>query len=189
MRNLSFAKIMILMCFVGSIALGYLDWQNYQKIKDMETKLAEGGAVENLVRETQQIGKEYGSLRKDLSGDGMAGLDNAMSYFIRIGDLQEVAMGGLEITPNESKDRRTGVTDTVYTIRPQTRDRHYTRTSLTNFLYKVEEGSPRIRITQFQMTNQNQDGKARVEPTEYPKDLFSFSCKVTSREKEEVAAN
>lgn len=185
MGNITFAKVMIFLCLVGSGYLAYVDWQQYQQIKQLKEDLRPLGKVELLVRETQKLGKQYAELTKSLSNDDLAGQASPLTYISEIADYPKIAIGDVSIQTSEKNPGIKGLVDKVYAISPQPSKRDFPKLRIANFLFKLEDKSPRIRVTRLVIDQLNKAGKPKVEPTEYPKDSYYFSAEVTSREKEE----
>ncbi len=188
MGSITFPKIMIFLCLVGSGALGYFDWKQTQEIAKLKEALRPNGWVETTVRETQKLGKQYAELSKALSGDALVGQESPLTYIAEIADKPKIDIGEVDIQPSERPGSRTTNTiDKEYVITPAKRDRAYPKMSIANFLFTLEDKSPRIRVTSLTLNQLNRDNprKTRVKPTEYPSDLFTFSATVTSRQRKE----
>lgn len=185
MGGVTFAKFMILLCLIGSGALAYQDWKQYQSLNTLRSDLRPGaGKVEQTVVETQKLGRRYAELQKALSGDALAGKDNPLSYIYEIADKPMVDLGTVDIqTSSRAGVGGANTVDKIYTITPADRNRSFPRYSIANFLFTLEEKSPRIRVTKITIDQMNRDQRAQIKPEEYPADTFSFTAQVTSRER------
>jgi len=183
MGNITFAKVMIVLCLIGSGGLAYVDWQQYKQIKQFKEDLRPHGRVELLVRETQILGKQYAELTKSLSNDDLAGQASPLTYISEIADYPRITIGDVSIQTSESSPGIKGLTDMVYTVSPQPSKRDFSKTEIANFLFTLEQKSPRIRVTKLVIDQLNKGNKAKVEPTQYPGDAYYFTAEVTSREK------
>lgn len=182
MKHLTFAKVMIALCLIGSGVLAWYDWQQYREIQRLEDALRPNGPVELHVREIQRLGKQYAELHETLRGDELIGQESPLFYIQSIADRDKIGIGDVDIRTNERESRRTTV-DKIYQITPTNRDRDYAKLSIANFLYTLEEKSPRIRVTKLSIDQLDQEKRNRPRPTEYPSDRYQFSAEVTSRER------
>ena len=73
--------------------------------------------------------------------------------------------------------------DKVYLISPSLKDDTFRREQIANYLYKLENESRRVRVTDLVVEALNADGKKNLKPEEYPSDLWSFTFTVTSRQR------
>jgi len=185
MGNVTFAKFMILLCLVGSGVLAYLDWNQYQSITALRSDLRPGsGKIEKTVIETQKLGRRYAELQKALSGDALAGKDNPLSYIYEIADKPMVDLGTVDIqTSSRAGVGGANTVDKIYTITPANRNRSFDKSSIANFLFTLEEKSPRIRVTKITMDQLNQDQRPQIKPAQYPVNSYTFTAQVTSRER------
>jgi hypothetical protein len=183
MKDLNFAKVMILLCLIGSGVLAWLDWNQHKQIGQLKLALQPGGDVEQLVRSTQQAGKEYAELSRALKGDELKSQDRPLSYISDIADEPLISIGQVDIRVNDRKGR--GTIDHVYSISPQNKDRFFSKLNIANFLFTLEEKSRKVRVTQLDMDQINSNEKTRVRATEFPADLFTFSTELTSRQRAE----
>ena len=183
MGNITFAKVMIFLCLVGSGGLAYVDWQQYQQIEQLKEDLRPNGRVELLVRETQMLGKQYAELTKSLSNDDLAGQASPLTYISEIADYPKIAIGDVSIQTSEGDAGIKGLVDKVYAITPQPSKRDFPKLRIANFLFKLEDKSPRIRVTKLVIDQLNAEGKPKIMATQYAGDSYYFSAEVTSREK------
>ena len=186
MQNLTFAKVMIVLCLIGSGVLAWLDWKQYQQIQDTQATLAPNGLIETKVRATQALGREYKAMQDALGNDDLSGEKQPRSYIAEIADLPLVAIGAVSIDENSRSGGSATTTDKIYTIRPSDKNRRYDKMNIANFLYTLEEKSPRIRVTKVVMDQFNSDlptPRTAVKPTEFPSGRFTFSAVATSRER------
>ncbi|MDA1265351.1 MAG: hypothetical protein O2816_09770 [Planctomycetota bacterium] len=186
MQNITFAKVMIVLCLIGSGALAWLDWNQYKQIQETRAKLIPNGEIETKVRMTQAIGREYKAMQEALSNDDLSGEKQPRSYIVEIADLPLVAIGAVSIDENSRASGGAATTDKIYTIHPSDKNRKYDKMNIANFVYTLEEKSPRIRVTKIVMDQFNNDlptPRTTVKPTEYPLGRFTFSAVATSRER------
>lgn len=187
MGNITFAKVMIILCLVGSGALAYSDWGQYKAIRKFKDDLRPNGRIEMTVRETQMLGKKYKELTAARDSDALAGDLSVQVYVSQIADMDDVNLGDVDVGQPHSASTGIGNTeDRIYTIKTIPIDRAYNKLEIGNFLYMIEEGSPQIRVTRLEMTQLNRDEKKGAKPAEYPYsgvDSFVFGASVTSRQR------
>ena len=118
MKNLTFAKVMIALCLIGSGVLAWYDWQNYQRIQFIQDMLRPNGMVETTVRETQKLGKEYDELQQALAGEGLLGQDTPLSYISALADQRMIDIGQVDIQASSATDKLNTV-DQIFTVNPQ----------------------------------------------------------------------
>lgn len=181
MKDLNFAKVMILLCLIGSAVLGWIDWKQYQEIASVKQSLQPDGEVEQLVYKTQKAGKEYAELSRALKGDELKSQDRPLSYISDIADEPLISIGQVDIRANDRRGRST--VDHIYSISPQNKDRFFSKLNIANFLFTLEEKSRKVRVTQLKMDQINSNEKTRVRATEFPADLYTFSAELTSRQR------
>ncbi|MCA9002590.1 MAG: hypothetical protein KDB61_11750, partial [Planctomycetes bacterium] len=94
-----------------------------------------------------------------------------------------IALGGVNINPRTDSQR--AYVDNIYTVVPKSLNAGsrsaptFQRTQLANFMYKLEEGSKRVKVTNFRI-----DTAKPIKPEEIPDDRWAFQCSITIRSKE-----
>ncbi|MCP4222024.1 MAG: hypothetical protein GY773_01605, partial [Actinomycetia bacterium] len=151
MGKLTFAKVMIGLCLVGSGVLAWFDWKQYQEIERLEVALEPGGEVETLVRDTQRLGKEYAELEKALGNEALMGQSSPLTYISEMAERPKIGIGNVDISPSERPTSNRATVDKVYTITPSDKKRNYDQLSIANYLYSLEENSRRIRVTMLKI--------------------------------------
>lgn len=184
LAKMTFARVMIVASLLGSCVLGWFIYHNQIKIRDNSAALAEGGSVANMVRDIQSLSTRYSKLDQSTRDEKLRAQDNPQSYIDGIASDESVQVGRVDIKVSERPlPSSNNVIDKVYTVSPFLRDATFTRNQIANFFWHLEKVSRRVRITDLSITAYNQDNKPRVLPEEYPSDRWSFTCKVTSRQR------
>ena len=180
LKDMNLARGIILASILGSIVLGVMGFQRARQVSELSTHLEED--VTNLVKQLQTLARRHSELsrkaRQEELGGGQADLE---SYIRKMATKDNVEIGDLRLTP--STDQRTkGVEDKKYRIRAADRERKFPRTRLANFLYSLESGSQRVKITDIQL----EVAEKKIKPYEIPEDFWVFEAEVTSRQRIET---
>lgn len=189
LAKITFPRFMIAACLVGSGVLGVLIWFNYQKITGQSAALATGGSVAETVRQIQAASKRYTNLYQAKGDENLRAQDNPQEYISAAATHDHVQIGRVDIR-FAPRTLTPTTTDHVYTVLPHrgTRDAPtFTRNRIANFFWKLEFDSRRVRITELSLTAVDQQGRPWRNFEAYPLDLWSFSCKLTSRQRVEEA--
>lgn len=184
-REMTFARLMILLCLVSSGVLGYFVYQNHRKILANRDALLAGGQVEQLVRRVQANSKRYSDLYKKKGDETLIGQDSPVTYIRGIAARDNVDIGRVEVDA-KPKPLTDGIVDNVFTISPFDRDKLYSRIHIANFLWSLEDQSRRVRITDLKIEATDEEGKQLRKRHEPPSDRWKLSCTVTSRQRKTV---
>ena len=179
--NMNLARAIILLSILGSAVVGWFGWKKSQELEDMRSSL--DVRVPKLAQEIQALADLHTMLTRERDSDGLLGVPDPNSYIRRVGDAKNVSIGDLDVDPSEDKPEA-GIVDKKYRIRPSNKERTYQRQRIANFLYKLEESSPRVRVTSIKID----PVQRRLKPHELPDDRWTFEIEVTSRQKEETAS-
>ena len=180
LRDMTFAKGLILVCLVGSAYLGWKAWKGHQAIQTLEVALAQGGQVERMVREIQQESDEYTDLYRLRKGEELQAQTDPIVYIRSIASSKNIELGFTDIAPRTVPVGRDFV-DRQYTITPKDRAATFDLIQIANFLYTLEARSHRVRVTRLKINTPD-----RVLPHEYPpENTWMFDCTITSRGKRE----
>ncbi|MFT7677550.1 MAG: hypothetical protein ACI8QC_001528 [Planctomycetota bacterium] len=195
LKGFNLARLIIVVCLIGSGVLGMQVFERQQMISDYREKLGlddtgqfvpptagviSGDSwVAKKVRSIQQLGQDFTSRMEELEGEGLKGQGSPQTYIRSIANKPRVALGGLSIQPRTQKQR--GYDDNKYTIVPtsddQSRDKPtFQRTQIANFLYSLEQGSRKIKVTALDI---HPPGSRDFET--FPSDRWEFTCEVTER--------
>lgn len=188
LANMNFARWIIVVGGVGSLALCASGWSLYSKRAGLEASLAPDGRVERSVRSIQGLGKQYSKLKKDLGGENLRGQDDMATYLATRAVDARVALGSVISTPqNPPFEVQKGVFDYKYGIKPQPQsastDKGQPRDRIVNYFYKLESDSRRVRVTFIHMW---QDQK--LKEWEVGNDQWKWEAAVTTRERDESKA-
>jgi len=187
MGNITFAKAMIVLCLLGSALLAHQDWKLYQTLEALRDDVRPYGGIELTVRETQQLGKKYAELSEALEDDALTGHADMGSYIRATAYMKDVNIGDVRVSSPNERARGSKVEDLVYTVTPAA-NREYNKTEIGNFLYMLEDGSPRVRVTKVLITQNNSNGKPQMRAEEYPAEndrRFTFDTQVTTRQRKD----
>ena len=181
-KNFNFARFIILAGVVGSVALAYMAYEVHEKNVGARAALEPGGEVEVLVRQIQSNSRLATSLSRLKANEGLAGgeKNEMISYVRRWSAHPEVGIGDVNVKMNSRAVAR-NIEDHNVVITPQGRtDRPFQRVSIANYLYRLEQKSSRVRVTDLHISYEDSKLKPHQVP---PNDRWTFSATVTSRQK------
>jgi len=155
---------------------GVLGWFVYQEMNRLTLVQDELKHVPAIVKEIQQHALRLDALQALADKEGLIGEADPEFYIQRIASLDAVQIGAPNITPSVFSPKK-GVEDHKYRIRPQDRNRAYKRVRIGNFLYKLEEESRKVRVTEIKL-----DTTDHVKKGEIGNDNWTFEVELTSRQ-------
>ena len=191
-KNMTAMKATILLCLIAAGVLGWLGWEQHNRVKSLRNALGlnsqdeivadKSGLIETQAVKIQTEASKYTELRRQLEGDSLSGDESPQSYIRGVAGHPSIQLGGVKI--NFRNDSQRGYDDNIYTIVPQSEGtgrrkvKTFQRTQLANFMYRLEEGSKRVKVTSFKI-----DTPKPIKPEEFPDDQWSFTCSITVRNK------
>ena len=178
LRNLNFARVVILLCLLGSAVLAYMGWQRHRTNQELFAALEPGGQAERLVRDIQKASRLYSQLVRERDADQLHGQTNPLSFITSVAWRDRINLGQVTIDPSE-KPLGNGIVDKVYRISPDKKDKAFFRSQIANFLYTLEADSPQVRVTQRTIETVDR----RPEPEDVPSDKWKFETRITSRQR------
>lgn len=183
------SRAMIMVFLLASAYLGYEAYAGVARVDQARTRLGldEAGVpmagpnapVHDLLRRIVHQAKRYTDFKEQLASDGMEHEDNLQSYIRNVAVHQKIGLGRINVTTQPTKSIFKGSQDREFRIRHKDAKADFSRLQACNFMFKLEDGSNRIRVTEFRMS-----AAERTEPESIPNDRWTFECKVTMREKE-----
>lgn len=177
-QGMNLARGIMLLAFVGSMVLGWMGWKRSHELEEM--LLNRDKDVPKLVREIEQLGRRHTELKGSLKEEGLQGQADLYSYIRTAASFQNVEVG--EMNLNEATDQRTkGIIDKRVRIKPFEKDHPYPRTKIANFLFRLEDASRRVKVTDITI----EIAEKKVKPADVPEDSWNFDCEVTSRQRTE----
>ena len=181
LNSMNLARWIIVIGGVGSIALGVTGWLLHQKRVVMEASLVPGGEVERLIASIQLKGKECSKLQDIAERSGLTKQKDAMSYIRDLAANPGVQIGQTFVGPLTPATPAKGVTDIKYQIKPQDAAKSFRRDNITNFMWKMEADSGRLRVTNLRIWQEQ-----KLKEWEVGNDLWKYEAEVTSRQKDDV---
>lgn len=179
-QNLNFARVTMLVSLVGSLALAYIGWNQYQKLAELREDLDK--RMPEQAKQLEAAARKHSQLAKNFDKENLKGEGNLMSYALKCAGDDNVEIGQIDPQPSVDKNTGTpGIEDEKLDIKPQDPKRGFTRLRIANFLYRLEEQSRRVKVTDIEIT----PAGARVPRHELPEDLWTFSCQIMSRQRRE----
>jgi hypothetical protein len=179
LQQLTLARWIIIVSFVGSVALGYYGYRLHRTRVELEVALKT--SVPKLAVELQTLAKQYSLLKSQAEHEAFSGnVTNVGTYVRNIAAGTDVRIGDIAIdNPTENKITE-GVLDTRYAVKPSSRDRGYPRLNIANFLYKLESDSRGMRVTRLRMEPEAKNVKPE---TILENDSWKWEAELTTRTK------
>lgn len=178
-KNMTLARWIILLSFLGSIALAVTGVMFHQERKALEAALET--EVPRRAQEIQILGQRYTQLHAKVQREGWVGTENPESYVRKIAADPKVRLGQVKIVDQSGSSPARGVVDNKYVVRPQDRDRAVDRLRIANFAWKLENESSRVKVTGLRL-----DPERKMAEWEHAPDAWSWEIELTSRQKVEA---
>lgn len=172
--NLNFPRSVILGSVVLSLGLGFAAWKANGKRVDLTEECER--RVKKLSTDILDLAFQLNQYDQRVDADQFGKARDPESYIRSVAYEPNVAIGDVDISPKEVP-LRTGLVDKRFTIKPKNRQQPFTRREISNFLYRLEEKSRRVRVTHVKVEPQG-----KVKPDEIHKDVWTFDAEMTSRE-------
>jgi len=176
--RLSFPRLVILVCSLGSIALGVMVYMRTQRLSDVKAELQR---VPTLVKEIQSNAYRLSDLQSRANAEKFKGQTEPESYIRQIAGGPNINIGQVNIS-HTSKTPARGIEDTIYKIEPQLKNQRFSLGQIGNFLYKLEAESRRVKVTRIKLVPAE-----KVAPGEVGKNQWVFDADLTTRAKTEPA--
>jgi hypothetical protein len=170
--KLNFPRAVIVLCSLGSLALGWFVYERSERLAQVESDLAR---VEGVVRSISEHAYRVNDLMRISSDEKFKAQGDIESYIRRVAADGKINMGQVDVnrrTDNPSKE----IEDVVCTIKPMAKTQRYTRGQVGNFLFKLESDSRRVKVTRVKLTPYE-----RLSPGEIGDDYWVFEAELTSR--------
>jgi len=178
LKNMNLARTIILLAVLGSAFLGYSNFKGRAKLEHLETSLAT--TVPRTVANIQILSQQYSKLISVRDKEGLSRNDSPESYIRGKADEKGAELGLVDITPSSSEFGK-GVEDEKYRVKPLDKNAEYTRDQIAYFMWKLEEGSRRLKITDIDLQLAKRKG---LKNRDIPEDLWTFSIQTTTRQEE-----
>ncbi len=180
-RSLNSTRIIIIGSFIGALTMGGLVYAQKQKLAELDERLRPSGAPQ-LVAELQTRALELANLQRLADREQFKQRDDAEYYMRSVASHNYVNIGTVD-TVRSDNERRQGAIDTIITIKPPRGGKNaYTRDQISNFLYKLEADSRRVRVTRIAI---RPESGQRARPHEVGGDRWTFDIDATIRQPKE----
>jgi hypothetical protein len=176
--GMSFPRGVILVCSLGSLVLGALVYLRSKRLAEVHVELQK---VRNVVKEIQTDAYRLGDLQRSASAETFKAQSEPETYIRATAGDSAIQIGQVDITKSTKSPAR-GIEDSIYKITPQTKTQRCTRGQIGNFLYKLEFGSRRVKVTRLRLWPFE-----KVAAGEIGKDVWNFEAELTTRTKLETA--
>lgn len=176
--KLNFARVVILLSFLGSAVLGYFVWAQNQELTELERDL---GRAPLRLQKLQSQALQVADLERQAASEGLGRQSNPEDYIRTIARDPDVTMGSVETNPRTRSGR--GYKDTIFDITPDTRNNDtFTLGQIANFMYLLESRSRRVRVTEVEV---RPVGTRSRREHEVLSGDWTFEISMTTREKTE----
>lgn len=177
-QQMNLARAIMLLALIGSVVLASIGWKHHTELEEL--RLNEDKDVPKLVQQIEQLARRHTQLSKALRQENLVGQADLESYIRKVATADKVEVGDLKLLPAD--DQRTkGIVDKKYTIKISDRERQFARSRISNFLYKLESESRRVKVTHLVF----ETAEKKLKPHELPNDMWTFEAEVTSRQRVE----
>ena len=176
--KMNFPRAVILLCSLGSLALGVLVFQRMQRLARVQDELRR---VPNLIKEIQTDAYRLSELQRIASAEKFKTQSEPETYIATIAADDKIKIGQVEFNQSTNSPFK-GVEDRVFKVKPATKTQRYYRSQIGNFLYKLESDSRRVKVTSIKLTPFK-----KLDPGELGTDEWVFEVELTSRAKLESA--
>ena len=173
LRRMTFPRWVIVLSLLGSVGLGYVVWQKMQQLNQVHTELK---SVKGLVREVQGNAYRLNELQKVSAKEGLIGESDPELYIRGVAAKKNVSIGSVNTSVSTTTPMK-GVEDRRYLIRPTDRQAKFSRGAIGNFLFKLEDDSRRVKVTDLKLTPSD-----RLKPGDLGSDFWTFEATMTSRQ-------
>ncbi len=178
-KNMSLARFIILASAIGSIVLAYSGWKAEQTLAQKQHELDK--EVQLLVAQIQGRSHEHTKYVKAVENEGFTKSSDSEAYIMGIAQSDSVKMGLVTIDKSVKHVTRT-IDDIVFQIRPKNAARSFNREQIAAFLYKLEQGSRRVKVTNIQVALVKVKGKKRAQPGDIPEEGWTFKVSISVRQ-------
>jgi hypothetical protein len=178
-RSMNFARWSILFSLLGT--LGLLWFGLWQRSALAEMKEGLDSDASKLTKQIAQLARKHSQLSDSLKGENLKGEEDMQSYIYKVAGTDRVEVGNLTLNTPAAEQFSKGIVDKKINIRPDNRERKFTRTTIANFLYTLEQQSRRVKVTMVTIENADR----RVKNHEIPKEEWTFLADITSRQRSE----
>jgi hypothetical protein len=178
-RNMNLARAIILVALIGSIGLFFVNQRDRDQLTFLQDSLQ--NSVPKTVESIQLLSQQYSKLVGLQEAEGLKRTTSPQSYFGEKKDLPGANLGFLEITPSDSTYDR-GIEDSKFRLRPKEKDSEFTRDQIAFFMWQLEAGSNRLKITDIDLQLANRKG---LKDHDIPEDTWTFSIETTTRQEKD----
>ena len=176
LAKLNFARVVILATFLGSAVMGYLLYQQSQRLEAVERTLRRAPAQ---LQALQGKALQVAELIRQTADEGLGRQADPELYIRQIANDGDVEAGQVE-TKFDDRDGP-GYKDNVFSITPS-RDRTFGLGQIANFMYLLESRSRRVRVTEVEIKPVGQRG---LKEHDVLPGQWTFELEMTTREKVE----
>jgi len=177
-KNMNLARAIILVALIGSIGLYFVNRRDRDQLTFLQDSL--NNSVPETVESIQLLSQQYSKLISLQESEGLKRTTSPRSYFADKKDLPGANLGFIEMTESDSNYDR-GIEDSKFRLKPTEKDAKFTRDQIAYFMWQLEAGSNRLKITDIDLQLANRKG---LKDHDIPEDTWTFSIETTTRQEE-----
>ncbi len=171
--NMNFPRAVIIVSLTASAILGWLLWTSMAQLDEVKDKKA---GIKTDIRAIQELALRLDGLQRLATGVNVIDSSSYVLYVTETAQSDHVNIGQLQTTPSTTNPLP-GVEDSHLKVKPSIRDARFNRANIGNFLYKLEQGSNRVKVTSIKM-----NPAENLRPGEIGNDLWEFDAEITVRQ-------
>ena len=169
--NMNFPRAVIVVSLLASIVLAWLLAEGYGRRTEVRAEIAR---TPQDIRVIQELALRLDKLQSLADRETIGALNDLAVYVRGHARHDRVKIGQVDTTPSETQFSK-DIVDVRVKVKPQ-KDRHYSRGQIGNYLYRLEAGSPRVKVTSLKMILAN-----KIRPGEISDDFWDFEAEITAR--------
>ena len=171
--NMNFPRAVILVSFLASLALGWMLWTSEARLTEVNRQKR---GIASDIRAIQELSLRLNALQVIANEENDVTEDTSyVEYVTRTAMKPKVEIGQLDTQPS-TKPLTNGLEDHILKVSPSNKNSFFPRAYIGNFLYKLEEGSNRVKVTHLKMTP-----KGKLRPGQIGTDEWDFDAEITVR--------
>lgn len=176
LKNMNLARGIILVAALGSIVLFFVNRRDREKLEFLQESLQ--STVPATVENIQRLSQQYSKLVGLQEAEGLKRTTSPRTYFGIKKDMPGANLGHIDITPTSS-NYATGIEDSKFRLKPNEKDAEFTRDQIAFFMWQLEAGSNRLKVTDIDLQLANRRG---LKDHDIPEDSWTFSIETTTRQ-------
>ena len=176
LKQLNFARAVILLSFIGSAVLGYLLYEQTGRLDELDRTLRQAPIQLQAI---QGKALQVADLERQVVDEGLGRQSNPEDYIREQAISSTARMGQVEVSPNEVSGK--GYVDNEFEVEsPKRNAAVFSLGQIANFMYQLEEQSRRVRVTEIEIKPAGKSGRREHEILSGE---WTYRLTMTTREK------